>query len=260
MIRSGEWDGPTASLAPGFVQANLIVLPEACAADFEAFCCLNAQAFPILEITEPGSPFPHRTVPGSDLRSDVPRYRIYRDGCLIDEVGDLLQCWPPDAVAFLTGCSFTFDALLIAEGIPVRHIELARNVPMFVTQRCTQPAGVFAGQLVVSMRPIRRADLDRVIDLTRSVPQAHGAPIHVGDPTALGIRNLDRPDAGDPVPIQVDEIPCFWACGVTGQAAAEGKPIPWMIAHAPGHMFITDLTLEELLAEAHDQDPAPPIR
>ena len=260
MIRRGSWRRPTAPLAPGFVQANLTVLPEAFAADFESYCRTNPRTLPILEVTEPGSPVPERTAPDGDLRTDLPRYRVFRDGHFVCEVDDLRQQWSPDAVSFLTGCSFTFDALLVAEGIPVRHIELSRNVPMFVTHRCTQPVGIFSGQLVVSMRPIRRVDLDRVIDLTRRLPDAHGAPVHIGDPMALGIRNLDRPDAGDPVPVRADEVPCFWACGVTGQATAEGKPIPWMIAHAPGHMFITDLTLEQMLADSHDHDAAPSVR
>jgi uncharacterized protein YcsI (UPF0317 family) len=271
LIRAGEWTGPTAGLAPGFVQANLVVLPEVQAGDFERFCRVNPRALPLLDVTEPGSPIPKRVAPEADLRLDLPRYRVYRDGELDEEVTDIMTLWHADFVAFLIGCSFTFDAVLRAHGIPVRHVELGCNVPMYVTNQATTPAGAFSGPLVVSMRPIRRDDIERVVELTRSIrirpgepPKtgsplvlrelepgglaehaAHGEPIHVGSPKVLGIYDLQRPEYGDAVPIRDDEVPVFWACGVTAQAVAQHSRVPLMITHAPGHMFITDLAAAE---------------
>jgi uncharacterized protein YcsI (UPF0317 family) len=244
LIRAGEWTGPTAGLAPGFVQANLAVLPGDQASDFQRFCRANPRALPLLEVTEPGSPIPRRVAPDADLRLDLPRYRVYRDGKLEEEVTDIVTLWHADFVAFLIGCSFTFDAVLGANGVAVRHVELGCNVPMYVTDQATAPAGAFSGPLVVSMRPIRREDVERVVDLTRSLPLAHREPIHVGSPKALGISDLQRPEYGDVVPIRDDEVPVFWACGVTAQAAAQHSRVPLMITHAPGHMFITDLRLD----------------
>jgi uncharacterized protein YcsI (UPF0317 family) len=271
LIRAGQWTGPTAGLAPGHVQANLVVLPEGQASDFQRFCLANPRALPLLEVTEPGSPIPTRVGPEADLRLDLPRYRVYRDGKLDEEVTDIMTLWHADFVAFLIGCSFTFDAVLRAHGIPVRHVELGCNVPMYVTNQATTPAGAFSGPLVVSMRPIRRDDIERVVELTRSIrirpgepPKtgsplvlrelepgglaehaAHGEPIHVGSPKELGIEDLEFPEYGDPVPVRDDEVPVFWACGVTAQAAAEHGRVPLMITHAPGHMFITDLATVE---------------
>ncbi|MFC2078009.1 putative hydro-lyase [Candidatus Bipolaricaulota bacterium] len=243
LIRSGEWTRPTASLAPGFVQANLVILPEPLADDFEAFCRLNQEALPILERTKPGSPVPEKAAPTADLRTDLPRYRLYRDGALIEEATDIVTLWHNDSVAFLIGCSFTFDSFLQENGISVRHLELGSNVPMYKTNRTTKPVGPFAGPLVVSMRPIRRIDVDRVAEITRGLPFAHGAPIQIGSPGELGIPDIDMPDYGAALPIEPGKIPVFWPCGVTAQAAAVHSKIPRMITHAPGHMFITDCRL-----------------
>jgi len=240
-IRKGEWTGPTAGLAPGYVQANLVILPEDVADDFEQFCRANPQSLPLLDVTEPGSAAPRRTAPEADLRLDLPRYRVYREGRVDEEPTDIMTLWHADSVAFLIGCSFTFDGLLQARGVPVRHVDLGRNVPMYVTDRNTVPVGRFAGPLVVSMRPIPRKDVDRVANITRSLPDAHGEPIHVGSPGALGIDDLERPEYGESVPIGPDELPVFWACGVTAQAVARQARIERMITHAPGHMFITDI-------------------
>ena len=241
LIRAGDWTGPTAGLAPGFVQANLVILSEDLAADFERFCRANPCVFPLLDITEVGSPVPKRVAPDADLRLDLPRYRVYRNGKLDEEVTDIMTLWHADFVAFLLGCSFTFDAVLQAHGISVRHAELGCNVPMYVTNRATVPAGAFSGPLVVSMRPIPRSAVDRVVQLTRALPEFHGEPIHIGSPEELGIEDLQSPSYGDAVPIHDGEVPAFWACGVTAQAAAEHSRVPLMITHAPGHMFITDL-------------------
>ncbi len=271
-IRAGEWTGPTAGLAPGHVQANLVVLPGDQAHDFERFCRANPRALPLLDVTVAGSATPARIAPESDVRLDLPRYHVYRHGELAEDVADIMTLWHADFVAFLIGCSFTFDALLQAHGLPVRHVEFGCNVPMYVTNRATVPAGVFSGPLVVSMRPIRRKDVERVVGLTRSVrvslgerPKTgsphvlepsglqyacHGEPIHIGSPKALGISDLQRPDYGDAVPVRDDEVPAFWACGVTAQAAAEHSRTPLMITHAPGHMFITDLRVDEITDQA----------
>jgi len=249
-IRAGEWTGPTAGLAPGFVQANLVILPGAHADDFTAYCRANPRVLPLLEVCQPGSPVPLASAPSADLRIDLPRYRVFRDGIAIEEPTDVMTLWHDDFIAFLFGCSFTFDAVLASRGIAVRHAELGRNVPMYVTNRSTEPAGVFSGPLVVSMRPIPRNAVERVVELTGRLEIAHGEPEHVGSPAELGISDLGVPDYGDPVPVGKDEIPVFWACGVTGQAAIERSRIPFAITHAPGHMFITDQTVDGLLTDA----------
>jgi uncharacterized protein YcsI (UPF0317 family) len=245
MIRSGGWHRPTASLAPGYLQANLVVLPQAFAYDFLLFCQRNPKPCPLLEVTEVGCYVPGPSLAAdADLRTDLPRYRIYRDGRLHQEIDRLTEVWQPDFVSFLLGCSFTFEGALISAGIPVRHLECGSNVPMFRTNIPCRAAGVFAGLMVVSMRPIPGRLVAQAVQITALFPDAHGAPIHVGDPSAIGIAALDQPDYGDPVPVNRDELPVFWACGVTAQAVAQSARIPYMITHAPGHMFITDRLTE----------------
>ena len=246
MIRQGRWRKPTAGLAPGYVQANLVVLPRELAYDFLLFAQRNPKPCPILEVTDTGLPEPRLTAPGADLRTDLPKYRIYRDGTFVQEVTDLLGVWTSDLVAFLLGCSFTFETGLLQAGIPVRHIEEGKNVSMFITSIPCMPAGAFSGPLVVTMRPIPAALVSRAVQISGRFPAAHGAPVHVGDPGALGIRDLGRPDFGDPVTIRPGEAPVFWACGVTPQAVAMQAKPPLMISHAPGHMFITDMRDESL--------------
>lgn len=245
-IRAGRWRRPTAGLVPGCVQANLVIVPERDAGDFRLFCERNPKPCPLLEVTAPGDPVPRAFAPDADLRTDVPRYRVYRDGDLAEERDDLLEIWRGDLVAFLLGCSFTFEEALRREGLGIRHIQLGCNVPMYVTDRMCVPAGPFAGPLVVSMRPFAAADVPRVIAITVRYPLSHGAPVHAGDPGALGIRDLARPDYGDPVPVEPGEVPVFWACGVTPQAVARQARLPLMITHAPGHMFITDVSIPEV--------------
>jgi uncharacterized protein YcsI (UPF0317 family) len=239
--RSGEWRGPTAGLAPGRAQANLVVLPERDAFDFLRFCVRNPRACPVLEVTDPGSPEPRETAPGADLRTDVPRYRVYRDGELVAEPDDVAAEWRDDLVAFLLGCSFTFERALLAEGLPVRHVEQGVNVPMYRTSVECRPAGRFSGPLVVSMRPMTPEQAIRATQITTRYPTMHGAPLHVGEPGQLGIADLGAPDYGDPVEVHPGEVPVFWACGVTPQAVAAASRPELMITHAPGHMFVTDL-------------------
>jgi uncharacterized protein YcsI (UPF0317 family) len=240
-IRAGRWRKPTAGLAPGYLQANLVVVPAAHANDFHAFCDRNPRACPLIEATNSGEVTPRRSAPDADLRTDVPRYRIYRDGELAAEPDDVRDVWSEDLIAFLLGCSFSFEDAIQAAGIALRHVDLHRNVSMYVTNRPCVSAGPFAGHMVVSMRPFAPDDVPRVTEISARFPIAHGAPVHAGDPAALGIADLAHPDYGDRVPVEPGEVPVFWACGVTPQAVAARARLPLMITHAPGHMFITDL-------------------
>jgi len=239
-FRRGDLARPTAGLAPGFVQANLVVLPRALAFDFLLFTQRNPKPCPLLEVVEAGSVEPREMAPGADLRSDIPKYRVYRDGTLVEEPTDLSRLWTDDLVSFLIGCSFTFESALIEAGVPVRHVEQCTNVPMYITSVPTRPAGVFHGPMVVSMRPVPAGKVVRAVQVTSRFPAVHGAPVHIGDPAVIGIRDIARPDLGDPVEFQPGDVPVFWACGVTPQAAAMASKPALMITHAPGHMFITD--------------------
>ena len=239
-IRSGGYVGPTSGLAPGYAQANLVVLPEAYALDFLRFCARNPQPCPVLDVTDTGSPHPVVLAPDADLRTDLPRYRVFRDGQLIDEPADVLRYWRDDLVGVLLGCSFTFEWALTAAGLPLAHQAQGVNVPMYITSLRCRPAGPFAGPMVVSMRPMPPADIARAAAVSARFPAMHGAPVHIGDPAALGIVDLAAPDFGDAVMLRPDEVPVFWACGVTPQAVALNARPPLAIFHAPGHMFITD--------------------
>lgn len=244
-IRAGEITGPTAGLAPGFAQANLVILPQDYAEEFAEFCRQNPRPCPLVEQTAAGDPCPRRVATGADLRIDLPRYRVFRHGMALDQQPtDIRHLWRDDFVAFLIGCSFTFESALSAAGLPVRHLDQQRNVPMYVTRTACRPAGRFAGPLVVSMRPYRPELIDEVRRITAEFPTMHGAPIHVGDPAELGIKELERPDFGDAVTVHADEVPVFWACGVTPQLALLAAAPPIAITHSPGAMFITDRTDE----------------
>jgi uncharacterized protein YcsI (UPF0317 family) len=247
--RGGEIAGPTPGLALGFVQANLVVVPQDWAFDFLLFCQRNPKPCPLLDVAEPGHSEPKFVAPGSDLRTDLPAYRIWRNGELVEEPADVKRYWRDDLVAFLIGCSFTFENALLAAGVPVRHIEERVNVPMYRTNIACRRAGRFAGPMVVSMRPLAAADAVKAVRICSRFPRAHGAPVHLGDPAAIGIRDLAKPDFGDAVTIHPGESPVFWACGVTPQAVLmEAKP-PFAITHKPGHMFVTDLKDTDLEAE-----------
>ncbi len=239
-IRAGQWQRPTAGLAPGFTQANLAIVPRALAYDFLLFCQRNPQPCPLLEVLDAGDPEPRDLAPGADIRTDIPRYRVYRHGVLTEEVDDITPYWRNDWVSFLLGCSFTFEHPLMEAGIRIRHIDQGVNVPMFITNRPCKTAGIFRGPVVVSMRPIPQEHVIRTVQITSRFPAVHGAPVHIGDPMALGITDLKQPDFGDAVPIERGEVPVFWACGVTPQAVmVQAKP-ELAITHAPGYMFITD--------------------
>ena len=239
--RLGDLTGPTPGLALGFVQANLVVLPKDWAFDFLLFCQRNPKPCPLLDVTDNGDAEPMFVAPGADLRTDLPAYRVWTDGELVEEPTDVSRHWRDDLVSFVIGCSFTFENALLAAGVPVRHIEEGDNVPMYRTNIACRPGGEFSGPLVVSMRPLTPAQAVKATKICSRFPRAHGAPVHLGNPAAIGIRDITRPDFGDPVRIKDGEIPVFWACGVTPQAVLmEAKP-PFAITHKPGHMFVTDL-------------------
>jgi uncharacterized protein YcsI (UPF0317 family) len=240
LVRRREHVGPTAGLALGYVQANLVVLPRELAFDFLLFCQRNPKPCPVLDVTEPGNPEPSLCAHGADLRTDLPCYRVFRNGELIDEPPDLKKLWQADSVGFLLGCSFTFESALLQAGVPIRHIEAGCNVPMYGTNIACRPAGAFAGPMVVSMRPMTPALAIRAVQICGRFPRAHGTPLHIGDPTAIGIRDLWQPDFGDAVEVRPGEVPVFWACGVTPQAVVMQARPPWCITHKPGHMFVTD--------------------
>lgn len=245
LIRNKQWTEPTAGLAQGFTQANLVILKKELAFDFLLFCQRNPKPCPVLDVTEVGSPVPRLVAPTADIRTDIPKYRIYRHGELAAEVTDLTPYWQADFVAFLIGCSFTFEAPLMNSHIPVRHIEEQCNVPMYKTNIECVKAGVFEGPVVVSMRPIPEKDVVRAVQITSRYPSVHGAPIHIGNPGSIGIQDIHKPDFGDSVTIREGEVPVFWACGVTPQAVAMQTKPEIMITHAPGHMFITDVEDEK---------------
>ena len=248
LIRSGEYEGVTGSLAPGYVQANLVILPKAEAFDFLLFCQRNPRPCPLVEVMDPGAFEPKLTSAGADIRTDVPRYRVFRHGEMVDEVTSIEGLWRDDLVSFLLGCSFTFESALVEAGIPLWHWETGSNVTMYKTNISTVPAGVFSGPMVVSMRPIHHSKIVRAVQVTSRFPGAHGAPIHVGDPQDIGIADIHTPDYGDASEFKEGQSPVFWACGVTPQAVAlESKP-PFMITHAPGHMFITNMRDTDLAA------------
>ncbi len=241
MLRRGEYRGPTAGIAPGYVQGNLAILPADLAADFVRFCHFNPKPCPLLGVSEPGDPRVPAVGDDLDIRTDLPLYRVWRDGALVEETPDIRAQWRDDLVAFVIGCSFSFEEALIENGLELRHITNGTNVPMYRTSIQTVPAGSFHGPMVVSMRPFRPADAIRAVQVTSRFPAVHGAPVHLGLPGLIGIRDIMKPDYGVAVEVKPDELPVFWACGVTPQAViAEMKP-PFCITHAPGSMLVTDL-------------------
>ena len=244
--RNGQLTGPTPGYAPGYVQANLVVLPRDWAFDFLLFCQRNRKSCPLLDVTETDDPEPRGVAPGADLRTDLPAYRIWQNGELIAEPTDVNSYWRDDLVSFLIGCSFTFENALVQQNIPVRHIEQNRNVPMYRTNIACHAAGRFHGPMVVSMRPLTPAHAIQATTICARYPLAHGAPIHFGDQAAIGIPDIDKPDFGDAVTIHPGEIPVFWACGVTPQAALRAAKPPFAITHKPGHMFLTNLRDHDL--------------
>ena len=248
MIRTGEYRGPTAGFAPGFVQGNLAILPSDLAADFHRFCQANPKPCPLLGVSDRGDPRIPSLGEDLDIRTDLPGYRVWRDGELVEEVPDIRAHWRDDLVSFVIGCSFSFEQALTEAGIELRHISSGCNVPMYRTSVATVPAGPFRGPLVVSMRPMKPADAIRAVQITSRFPSVHGAPVHIGLPEAIGIRDLAKPDYGDAVEVRAGELPVFWACGVTPQSVIAAVKPPFCITHAPGSMLVTDLLNTRLAA------------
>nr|WP_315231518.1 putative hydro-lyase [uncultured Albidiferax sp.] len=238
--RSGQFTQPTAGCAPGFIQANMMIVPQAQAFDFLLFCQRNPKPCPLVEVLGPGQVEP-ACAPGANIATDLPGYRVYRDGELVEERSDISALWQDDFVTFLIGCSFSFESAVMQAGIPLRHVDQGRNVTMFRTNMACTPAGIFQGPMVVTMRPIKSRDVAKVVEVSGRFPLAHGTPVHIGNPQTIGIYDLSKPDYGDAVEILADEIPVFWACGVTPQAVAQASRLPLCITHAPGKMFVTDI-------------------
>ncbi|HLI51233.1 MAG TPA: putative hydro-lyase [Thermomicrobiaceae bacterium] len=242
-IRTDDFTGPTTGIAKGYLQANLVILPKSDAYDFLLFCVRNPKPCPLLDVTDAGSPQPLQAAPAADLRFDLPRYRVYERGQVVAEPTSIAEWWREDLVAFLLGCSFSFERELERRGIPMRHWQAGTNVAMYRTNRRCLPAGRFHGPLVVSMRPIPESRVAETVEVTSGFPQAHGAPVQVGSPPELDIEDLDRPDWGDLPRSEPGDVPVFWACGVTPQAMIQESKPGFVITHAPGHMFITDLKI-----------------
>ncbi|MTI70456.1 MAG: putative hydro-lyase [Firmicutes bacterium] len=246
LIRNEKIKENTSGICNGFVQGNLVILPKDLAYDFLLFTQRNKKACPLLEVTDVGEKELKRIAKGSDITTDIPKYRVYNNGELKGEYTDIQSFFRKDFVSFILGCSFTFESALMDEGIEIRHIKENKNVPMYITNIECEPAGIFKGPMVVSMRPIPLDRLVKVINITSKYPDVHGAPIHIGDPSKIGIKDINNPDFGDSVNINKGEVPVFWACGVTPQAVAMNVKPEIMITHAPGCMFITDIKNTEL--------------
>lgn len=238
--RRGELTGNTAGLGLGYVQGNLVVLPREIAGDFLRFAQRNPKPCPVIGVSEPGSRFLPELGDDLDIATDLPKYRIWRNGELVDEPSSAVDYWREDLVSFVIGCSFTFEESLLSADVPLRHVACGANVTMFRTSIPTQPAGPFQGPMVVSMRPLKPADAIRAVQITSRFPAVHGAPIHIGLPEAIGIMDINKPDYGDPVEVKPDELPVFWACGVTPQSVIAATKPEFAITHAPGCMLVTD--------------------
>jgi len=245
LTRSRKWTKPTTGISPGYIQANLVMIPKALAFHYLLFCVRNPKPCPILDVLDPGQVEP-QIASGADLRTDLPKYRVYEQGVLKSELEEVVDLFHEDMVSFLLGCSFSFESALIDAGIPIRNLEEGKNVSMYITNRVCVPAGPFSTPMVVSMRPMNPSNAIRASQITTRFHLTHGAPIHLGSPEEIGIKDLSQPDFGDPVTIQRGEIPVFWACGVTAILAATSTPLPHVITHSPGHMFVSDMKDEHL--------------
>jgi len=245
-IRKGNWRKTTVGMCPGYVQANLVILPKEFAFDFTLFCLRNPQPCPILEILDPGDPRVRDMAAGADIRTDLPGYRVFRNGELVEERPEIKECWRSDLMAFLIGCSYTFEEALVRGGVPIRNYLQQKDPGIYVSSIPCRPAGIFSGPMVVTMRPIPHRLVSRAVQITSRFLKAHGAPVHVGDGARIGIPDLKRIDFGEVPEIEEGEVPVFWGCGITPQIAAIESRVPFMITHMPCHMFVSDVTIEEL--------------
>ncbi len=245
-IRAGAFTGNTSGLAPGFVQGNIVILPKEWATDFLQFCQFNPKPCPLIGMGEAGEPHLDSLGRDIDVRTDIPSYRVFRNGVMVEEVPDIRHYWQDDLVSFVLGCSFSFEEALLADGLEIRNITEGANVPMYRTDIACTTAGRFSGKMVVSMRPFLAGDAIRAIQICSRFPSVHGAPVHLGNPSQIGIPNIEQPDFGDAVTIHADELPVFWACGVTPQVALEEAKPPFCITHSPGSMLVTDIPNSQL--------------
>jgi uncharacterized protein YcsI (UPF0317 family) len=245
-IRSGDYVDNTSGLMPDLVQGNLVIMPKAFADEFIEFCQKNPKPCPLLGVSKPGDPAIDNLGVNLDIRLDLPEYHIFEHGDFVASVSDIQQYWADDSVAVVLGCSFSFESALLAAGLPVKNISLGVNVSMYDTNIRMNGTENFNCNMVVSMRPYKKQDIDEVVRITSEFPKAHGAPVHIGNPESIGIMNMDQPDYGSAVPIEDDEIPVFWGCGVTTQAAVRSAKLPLVITHAPGKMLVTDFAYKDL--------------
>ena len=241
LIRREEITGQTSGMCAGYAQANLVILPKKYAYDFLLFTQRNPRSCPLLEVSDTGSRSLSFLAEDADIAKDIPKYRIYENGELKEEMTDVSGIWRDDLVSFLIGCSFSFESELLEADVPVRQIEMNCNVPMYNTNIKCSPAGAFSGNMVVSMRPIPHDLVVKAAQITAAMPRVHGAPVHIGYPEAIGIKDINKVDYGDSVEIRDGEVPVFWPCGVTPQAVVMNSKPDFCITHAPGHMFITDV-------------------
>ncbi|CAM4229535.1 putative hydro-lyase [Bordetella muralis] len=244
--RQGSFNGNTSGMAPGYGQGNLVILPKSWAEDFYGYCQANPTPCPLIGMTRPGDPAVPMLGTDIDLRTDLPRYRVWRDGLLVDEVDDVSSLWQDDFVGFVLGCSLSFEYALEQAGLRVRHVDEGKIVPMYHSSIQTKRIGAFQGPMVVSMRPYTPEQARIAYEVCARLPGAHGAPVHMGNPAEIGIADVNRPDEGEPTDILPGEVPIFWGCGVTPQAAALLAKPPILITHAPGHMLIGDVPVEQL--------------
>lgn len=241
LIREGKITGQTSGMCLGYAQANLVIVPKNIAYDFLLFTQRNPKSCPLLEVGDVGDKFIKYLGKDINIAKDIPKYRIYKKGELIGEYTDIEKFWREDFVSFLIGCSFSFESELLEADIPVRHIEKGCNVPMFITNIDCNEAGIFKGKMVVSMRPIPKDKVVKSVLVSGSMPKVHGAPIHIGNPKDIGIKDINKPDFGDKVIIKEGEVPVFWPCGVTPQSVIMNVKPEIVITHSPGHMLITDI-------------------
>ena len=245
-VRQGTWQKTTAGVCPGYVQANLVILPVEFALDFTIFCLRNSQSCPILEILDPGDPMVHESATNVDIRTNLPQYRIFKNGKLIEERAEIGEYWRNDLVTFLIGCSYTFEEALVRGGVPVRNYSQKKDPAVYISSVMCRSAGIFSGPMVVSMRPIPSHLVSRAVQITSRFPKAHGAPVHIGDGTSIGVPNTAKVDFGEVPEIKEGEIPVFWGCGITPQTVALQSKIPFIITHKPCHMFVSDIRIEEI--------------
>ncbi|MCH3963514.1 MAG: putative hydro-lyase [Clostridium sp.] len=241
LIREEKITTPTAGMCAGYAQANLVILPKELAYDFLLFTQRNPKSCPLLEVSDEGCKKLKYLGNDIDITTDIPKYRVYEKGILTGEYTDVDDMWRDDFVSFLIGCSFSFESDLIEADVPIRHIEENCNVPMFITNIDCTPAGMFNGKMVVSMRPLPYNQIVKSVLISGEMPKVHGAPVHIGEPSVIGIKDITKPDFGDAVTIKEDEVPVFWACGVTPQSVVMNVKPEIVITHSPGHMLITDI-------------------